>query len=244
MSVIGETFTFDLEGLLLDAEKTRGAYQAAQPFPHVVIDDFLAPAALDAAVAAFPPANSPVWLQQNSVVRGHPVSVKKACNEELQIPVLLRKILRELNCSLFLRFLSIATGIPLLLPDPLGSALFLIEPGGFLNAHADYSHHLNVELEHRVNLLLYFNPDWPEAYGGHLEFYRPGEPAPIQTMLPIANRCVIFNSTAESYHGHPRPLTCPPDRMRNCLAVSYYTCARPEAPRHETLWTYNRHLPA
>ncbi|MBI3512682.1 MAG: 2OG-Fe(II) oxygenase [Proteobacteria bacterium] len=215
MSVIGETFTFDLEGMLMDADKTRVAYQAARPFPHIVIDDFLAPDALDAAIAAFPPPDSSVWLVQNSTVRGHPVSVnKKACNEELQIPVPLRKIGRELNCSLFLRFLSIATGIPFLLPDPIGNALFLIEPGGFLNLHADYSHHLDSGLEHRVNLLLYFNRDWPEAYGGHLEFHRPGDAAPPRGFLPIANRCVIFDSTSESYHGHPRPLTCPPGRTR------------------------------
>jgi hypothetical protein len=247
MSALGETFTFDLEGLMMGADKTRAAFEAAEPFPHVVIDGFLTPAALAAALEAFPRADSGVWNLQDWTIEGHRVSLKKACSEELQIPVPIRRILRELNCSLFLRYLWQATGIPLLMPDPtwLGNAIFLIEPGGFLNVHADYSNHFETRLDHRVNLLLYLNHDWREEYGGHLQFWQPGVAEPIRSILPIANRCVIFDATSRSFHGHPQPLTCPPDRTRNCLAVSYYTNGRPEGATfepHETIWTFNPYL--
>ena len=43
-----------------------------------------------------------------------------------------------------------------------------------------------------------------------------------QRILPIFNRCVIFQTDAKSFHGHPHPLTCPEGRRRNTLALYYY----------------------
>jgi Rps23 Pro-64 3,4-dihydroxylase Tpa1-like proline 4-hydroxylase len=160
------------------------------------------------------------------------------------MPPAIRKILRELNSTLFLRYLSDLTQIPHLLPDPsfIGSGMFLIEPGGFLNVHADFNVHFLNKLDRRLNLLLYLNLGWREAYGGHLELWRAGEPTPTKSILPIANRCVIFATTDQSFHGHPTPLSCPPGRSRNCLSLYYYTNGRPDTERsdeHNTLWTKN-----
>jgi hypothetical protein len=55
----------------------------------------------------------------------------------------------------------------------------------------------------------------------------------------MLNRCVIFNTTDFAYHGHPRPLACPPDQSRKSLALYYYTVGRPaeETSRpHSTLY--------
>jgi len=38
--------------------------------------------------------------------------------------------------------------------------------------------------------------------------------------MPILNRCVIFNTTNSSLHGHPEPLMGP---IRESIAVYYYT---------------------
>ena len=223
--MIGETFSFDLDRLFIAAEEIRARYEVAQPFPYVVIDDFLTPAALEAAIAAFPPASASIWDLHDWTIQGHRVSLKKGCNEELEVPVPIRRIMRELDCSLFLRFLSKATGVPLLIPDPtwLGNNLILIEPGGFLNAHADFSNHFQNGLDHRLNLLLYLNPDWQDAWGGQLELWRPGASGPETSIVPIANRCVIFGTTKTTFHGHPSPLRCPLGRSRNCVSVYYYT---------------------
>jgi len=43
----------------------------------------------------------------------------------------------------------------------------------------------------------------------------------------VFNRCVIFNTTDFSFHGHPDPLTCPEGRTRKSLAMYYYTNGRP-----------------
>jgi hypothetical protein len=44
-----------------------------------------------------------------------------------------------------------------------------------------------------------------------------------QKVLPVFNRCVIFNTDADSFHGHPEPMTCPEDRYRRSIALYYYT---------------------
>ncbi len=246
MSVLGESFTFDLEGLMWGADKLRAEFEAAAPFPHLVFEDFLRPEALAEAIACFPRGDDRIWSAENFVVQNQKVSLKKACNEELRMPVPIRKILRELNSTLFLRCLGSITGIADLMPDASfhGSGMFLIEPGGFLNVHADFNVHFTNKLDRRLNLLLYLNPDWPEDYGGHLELWQPGVPGPAKAILPIANRCVVFATNSQSFHGHPKPLACPPGRSRNCLSVYYYTNGRPDSerqPAHETIWTPNPH---
>jgi hypothetical protein len=243
-TAFGESFAFQFGRLLNQVEGDLASYRDAQPFQHIVIDDFLAPGALVEAIAAFPEAADPAWQIEDFVVSEHQVSRKKACNEELRMPVAIRKILRELNSSVFLRYLSRLTDIPHLLPDPafIGSGMFRIEPGGFLNVHADFNIHFLNGLDRRLNLLLYLNLGWKEEYGGHLELWQQGVPRPIKSILPIANRCVVFSTTDKSFHGHPTPLTCPPDRSRNCLSLYYYTNGRPETERseaHNTIWTRN-----
>jgi hypothetical protein len=47
-------------------------------------------------------------------------------------------------------------------------------------------------------------------------------------ILPVFNRLALFSTTSFSYHGHPNPLTCPPDRSRRSLALYYFTNGRPE----------------
>jgi hypothetical protein len=58
-------------------------------------------------------------------------------------------------------------------------------------------------------------------------------------VLPIANRCVIFGTTANSYHGHPHPLTCPEGMLRTSIALYYYTADSPaqvDESVHSTAW--------
>jgi hypothetical protein len=42
-------------------------------------------------------------------------------------------------------------------------------------------------------------------------------------VLPVFNRCVIFNTDADSYHGHPEPMTCPEGQFRRSIALYYYS---------------------
>jgi hypothetical protein len=58
-------------------------------------------------------------------------------------------------------------------------------------------------------------------------------------ILPVFNRCVLFNTSTFAYHGHPEPLLCPEGNSRKSLALYYYTATAPPdylGVPHDTLW--------
>lgn len=109
----------------------------------------------------------------------------------------------------------------------MGSGLHQTLPGGLLQVHADFNRHKVTGLHRRVNMFVYLNPEWDEKYGGHLELWPRDLSKCEQRILPTLGRFVVFSTTDFSYHGHPAPLTCPPDRSRRSLALYYYTSTRP-----------------
>lgn len=196
-------------------------YRGAAPFPHVVIDDFLEPDLAEEASAAFPIADDEIWIHYS-----HYNSDKHGLTKIDVIPEPMRSILMTLNSPRFLRHLEKLTGIDGLLADPdlEGGGLHQSQVGGYLNVHADFTvHPIRRDLRRRVNLLVYLNDDWKDEYEGHLELWSRDMKTCHARISPLLNRCVIFDTDVDSYHGVPEPLRCPPDRTRNSMALYYYT---------------------
>jgi Rps23 Pro-64 3,4-dihydroxylase Tpa1-like proline 4-hydroxylase len=147
-----------------------------------------------------------------------------------KLPAPIRDVLYFLNTRPMLKFLETLTGIQGVLPDPhyAGGGLHQIRPGGLLEVHADFSYHKGLRLDRRINVLIYLNKDWKEEYGGQFELWDREVKQAEKKILPIFNRCAIFSTTSVSFHGHPEPLTCPPDRNRKSIATYYYSNGRPE----------------
>jgi len=59
-----------------------------------------------------------------------------------------------------------------------------------------------------------------------LELWDRGMKAKARSVAPLFNRCVIFNTDATSYHGHPDPLACPERVTRKSIALYYYTASQ------------------
>ena len=144
-----------------------------------------------------------------------------------------RWLLYQLNSSVFVNFLEELTGVGGLIPDPHfeGGGLHQIERGGFLKIHADFNRHPKLNLDRRLNLLLYLNEDWKDDYGGHLELWDREVARCVKRIAPVFNRCVVFTTTDFSFHGHPEPLACPPAVTRKSLALYYYSNGRPARSR-------------
>jgi Rps23 Pro-64 3,4-dihydroxylase Tpa1-like proline 4-hydroxylase len=229
-----QTISFD--ELIRLGESLRPTYLAAAPFPHVVIDDFLPPALLDQVVAEFPGPDAVDWKRfKDGTGR------KLATRDESQFGPTTLALIHHLNSSRFIRFLEALTGIDCLVPDPHleGGGLHQIERGGFLKVHADFNLHKKLKLDRRLNVLLYLNKDWADEYGGNLELWTQEMDRCVKKISPIFNRCVVFNTTDFSFHGHPEPLTCPEGRARRSIALYYYSNGRPaeELSRsHSTLY--------
>ena len=140
-----------------------------------------------------------------------------------------RHLLSQFNSSTICEFLQVLTGIEKLIPDPhfVGGGLHQIVQGGFLKIHADFNWHGDLDLHRRINLLVYLNKNWKEEYGGHLELWDKEMKNCEERVLPVFNRCAIFTTTSDSWHGNPAPLTCPEGWTRKSLALYYYLCLRP-----------------
>jgi hypothetical protein len=216
-------------------------YRSANPFPHIVLDDFFAPEALGLVHDEFPRLDA----ASGDIKRfDDPNQLKLASTGEAQFGPHTRAFMHFLNSLPFLSFLGALTGIRALMSDPYfeGGGLHEIKSGGYLKIHADFNKHRVTGLDRRLNVLVYLNRDWQDDWGGHLELWdREMKAAEVRT-LPVYNRMVVFTTTSDSYHGHPEPVRCPPERSRRSLALYYYTLGRPEeaqlpgGKRHSTLF--------
>lgn len=211
----------DLDRLETSLTGRRDEYAAAQPFPHIVLDDFLEPDCLAQAVREFDSVDSPDWIGYVHY------NERKYCNPNIDSwgPTL-RAVAETLNSDRFVRLLSELTGIERLVADTgmEGGGLHQSLRGGYLNVHADYTvHPLHPTWRRRVNLLLYCNEEWPADYGGALELWSTDMRRRVSVIEPRGNRVVIFNTDSDSFHGHPEPLQCPPGESRKSLALYYFT---------------------
>src|SRR3984957_1429988 len=206
------------------AETAHTSYSTAQPFPHVVFDNFFDPALLDVVLEEFP---KPGQIKWQSFDNGQ--EVKLASATETSFGPVTRLLMYHLNSKTCLQFLSAVTGIDNLIADPgfEGGGLHQIVRGGKLGVHADFNKHRNFGLDRRLNLLLYLNKDWREEYGGHLQLWDRGMTGCEAKVLPIFNRVMVFGTTDFTFHGHPDPLQCPDGMTRKSLALYYFSNGRP-----------------
>ena len=235
----------DFEKLNNLSDTLAEEYRANQPFPHIVIDDFVSEEVIDILNEHFPPADESLRRRDNNTETNTGIVAQKnklGINSESVLDPVIRQFLWELNSSRFIRFLENLTGISGLLVDPhlRGGGTHRTMPGGLLRVHADFNKHPDFGLDRRINFLLYLNESWLPSYGGNLELWDKDMTACQTKIAPIAGRCVIFNTSSWSFHGHPKPLTCPQDRSRLSIAMYYYTNGRPasdnSSEKHATLW--------
>lgn len=221
-------FFFDRESLDTLASALRDPYAAAEPFPHVVLDDFFPAPVADRIIDQFPPLDTGQW---NDSGTSNPLRQNKHMSlDEVNFGAFLRGVLHQLNGATFLRFVEAVTGIAHLLPDPdVGHTLRHYRRGGCLGVHTDFNWHRGLELHRRVNLIVYLNRGWREEYGGHLELWDDAMTRCVERVAPVANRAIIFETNEHTPHGFPDPLACPPDETRKTIQMYYYTSAAPGA---------------
>lgn len=193
-------------------------YQNADPFPHIVLDDFIDVALLRQVLSGFPDSRGKFHFMRDQE------RLKYQYHPQECAGLAVRNLFAELNSQAFLTFLSEMTGIQGLIADPYfnGAGLHETKRGGHLSIHADFNRHHIMNVERRLNLLIYLNEDWDESYGGALELWDREMVACRQKIQPVLGRAVVFTTDLSSYHGHPDPLTCPESRSRRSIATYYY----------------------
>ncbi|HWF01527.1 MAG TPA: 2OG-Fe(II) oxygenase, partial [Caulobacteraceae bacterium] len=209
----------------------RETYASARPFPHIVIDDFLPADIAESCLTQFP---SSADCADRQFTRAQEF-LKTQFNPDALTPAL-RTLFYCFNAFPFLKVMENITGIRSLVPDPyfLGAGFHEIGQGGYLGMHADFNHHKPMNLERRINALIYLNKDWKPEYGGQLELWDEDMKTCVESVVPLFNRCVIFNTTSGSWHGNPTPVNHPNGVTRKSIALYYYTATWSDERRDHT----------
>lgn len=129
--------------------------------------------------------------------------------------------------------LAQAFNLPPLNMELVGGGYHLIRPGGLLNVHSDFSVSPITGHYRRLNLLVYLNHDWDLYYnGGGLELWDDDRVKAVVT--PEFNTTAIFQTSARSWHGHPKPVR---GRARRSLAAYFYSEEPPpDFTNQDTVW--------
>tara|TARA_B110001450_G_C17517800_1_gene439245 strand:- start:2 stop:859 length:858 start_codon:yes stop_codon:yes gene_type:complete len=229
------------KNLLEKARNHADEYKNASPFPNISFDNFFNPEYLNKVLDEFPDLSAIKESQKFA----NPKEIKLAGKGEQFFGSETKKLMHFLNSEPFLQFLQIITGIKEpLISDPyfLGGGQHEIKKDGLLKVHADFNKHPKLDLDRRINVLVYLNKDWKEEYGGNFELWNQDMSMCEKKILPIFNRMAIFSTTDFSYHGHPDPLNCPENRSRKSVALYYYSNGRPSyeinqgLEKHSTLF--------
>lgn len=236
MSVI----QMDPETLVIDASAAKAAgveaselYQSRQPYPYGGFDDFLPEKVLTRVLEEIRS------LPEAETMFDRPQEKLKTSYLPERLPPYTRNLFYVLNSRPFVRFLEEMTGISGLIPDPYfaGGGVHVVANGGHLDIHADFNHNAKLDLERRLNILIYLNKDWKKEYGGSFEIWNTDMTEQVESYVPVFNRMCCFNTGSDTWHGNPETVNHPDGEPRMSLALYYYTATWDQTRKsHTTLF--------
>ena len=224
-----------------DAGRYQDVFLHAEPFKHVVIEDFFEPGFARRLLDEFPSFDPKLALNEHGGVGG------KAVNTRIrEISPAYQELYEAISSQPFLDLISRLSGIPDLILDPklYGGGTHDNRHGQELDAHVDFNYDEAQQLHRRLNLIVYLNEGWKTEWGGAIEIHsNPRDPASnrIRAYDPLFNRCVMFETNEYSWHGFPK-INLPPDKRhlsRKSISIYLYTKERPReevAPMHGTFY--------
>lgn len=192
-------------------------FRSAQPFPLLVLDDFLDEGLATALTAEFPPMDA--MPRSRDYLFGN----KRELSSVEDVGPASRQFYDMVTSNSFAEFLSAATGMDLFV-DPAfhGGGFHQGGEGSFLDFHVDFNvHPLHNDWLRRLNILIYLAPDWPESFGGHLLVKRELDDEP-RAIAPSFNRAIIMLSDDFTYHGYKK-FTAPAGVTRRSIATYAYS---------------------
>ena len=206
----------------LDVEQLAKEFQRQEPFPSICIDNFLNEDFANEVADAYP-----TFAEAQVMGRGF-----NAVNErgKYQItdadvfPDPIKRLHETLASEEFLGTMSKMSGIRDLVADEklVGGGIHQTGPRGHLDVHVDFNYIVDRKLHRRLNILVFFNREWKEEWGGKLELWDEDVKVCRHAFSPIFNRCCIFATSEVSFHG-VTAVKCPKDLARRSFAAYFYT---------------------
>ena len=228
--------------VLEQLNRLQGDFQTAQPFRHVVIDNFLREEVAERMRLDFPSVDDPSKLVNEF---GAP-NPKSAISDVKSLAPVFQELDQYIQSREFLDAMERITGIPDLRYDPwyYGAGTHENFHGAGLDAHYDFNIHPKTAYHRRLNAIVYLNKDWAAEWQGDIAFHT--DPWDLKndarkSILPEFNRCVVFETTENSWHS-VTPVRLPEDQRNNSrksFTIYLYTETRPPeetAPEHGTVY--------
>jgi len=222
------------------ADQLAARFRERDPFRHVVIDDFFAPDYCAQLLTQFP-----AFERGNARNEDGGIGNKSTIEKIRGLGPAFSALDDLVQSGEFLTLVGRVTGIADLLYDPwyFGGGTHENRNGQDLDAHVDFNRHPVEKWHRRLNLIVYLNHEWNDAWGGSLELHSdPRSPDDRVTKItPLYNRAVIFETTEWSWHAFPR-IALPADKQgltRKSIALYFYTTQRPAdelADTHSTIY--------
>jgi 2OG-Fe(II) oxygenase superfamily len=222
----------------IDFDALHRRMQDAPAFPHFCIDDFLESAFAQQVHDAFP-------SYRDATAMGETFSAvnekrKTQVTDWRRFPPPILALHQLLASEAFVQRLSRMSGIAGLTPDPglSGGGIHETAEGGRLDVHVDFNFHEQLGMFRRLNILIYFNPQWRPEYGGYLDLWDRDVKHCVASIAPVFNRAAGFATGEHSWHG-VTPVRCPPGVARKSFAAYYYTPDPPpgwDGRKHSTIF--------
>ncbi|GAB3003552.1 2OG-Fe(II) oxygenase [Psychrosphaera aestuarii] len=216
-------------------EELKSQFLNAQPFEHVVIDNFCDENLLLEAVAAIPAVKEGEVNKSRDFIFAKN-KFEKALFDDIHPN--LKTLKRELLADEFKELLCKITGENIFIdPNFHGGGLHQGGKDSFLDMHVDFNYHPNEPSWFRnVNILLYLNKDWKKDYGGELKLLDGRvEDANLHLIEPLFNRAVIMFTRDYTLHGYA-PIKFPDGEYRRSIAAYGYTQQDHEGVVRTTVW--------
>ena len=210
----------------IDQDALKHQFQNAKPVPWFKIDNFLKEDFANACADAFPTYDQ---VQKMGVTFTNINEKGKfQVTNASMFPAPLKQLNDLLNGRELLTMFEHVTGMANLLPDEklVGGGLHATGARGHLDVHLDFNMLRDRGWHRRLNILVYLNRGWQEAWGGEFELWNEDVTQRHANFLPIFNRCVMFNTNNVSYHG-VNAVKCPDGQARKSFAAYYYTKEAP-----------------
>jgi Rps23 Pro-64 3,4-dihydroxylase Tpa1-like proline 4-hydroxylase len=221
-----------------DHEALKQKIQNADPFPHFCIDNFLNEEFANEVYNSFPSFQEAekIGFQFNAINEKKKIQI----TDSTKFPPAILKLHELLASDEFVSKFSDLFGIPHLIADPelSGGGIHETNSGGRLDVHVDFNYIPQKNYHRRVNILIYFNKDWKDEYGGQLDIWDKDVKNCKGAFTPVFNRACGFATSEISWHG-VTPLTCPPDIYRKSFATYFYTKEAPagwDGTKHSTIF--------
>jgi Rps23 Pro-64 3,4-dihydroxylase Tpa1-like proline 4-hydroxylase len=210
----------------IDRDALREKIRAALPFPHFCIDNFLSPDFAEEIYRSFPSFNEAKAIGREFATVNEKKKIQITDSARFAPPI--ARLNDLLAAPQFTDLMSEVFEIPNLIADPalVGGGIHETDTGGRLDVHIDFNFMQERQWHRRLNILIYFNKDWHESYGGCLDIWDKEVKKCHGSFAPIFNRAFGFTTNEISFHG-VTPLACPPGIVRRSFAAYYYTKEAP-----------------